>query len=520
MGLLACNASAPELCGAISPAPGEVFAGRIACEDQIPWDSEGVVGDLLLANHQGYAVIRVDPDARYFLHVGGGGVLDFTAWGERDSLAEVIPLVEGAWIRGGDLSWGVDSEGAWAQIQGLADPVPFLDGVTTPSAQVRTTLSAEDLRLSFQGSDELLVLGDAGGTLSEEGLWSYEGSGLELSPVALDLGGAFVSGRTQMEWTSRLQGETGEEAVEPSDLWRPEGLVRVEFDARAFPSRDSRLSAQEAQDKAAAEGAAMLVLGALDEVATAVAVEEPLLRVTGASEARAPGQGRVLAWPFSTKNHRPAHGAVPWEGLSATEVLAVAKGGASRLAMVDLDWALAAGAVEQWDPLPDFLWLNDLDDFHHFRQIWQEGLRIGFVGEMTWVPADAEELPSVAAIQRPLIQMQSTAGNGPALTAERQSTEDPATDEVLISLQMASPEDVQFLRFWTRNYFLGELEISAGVTAETATFFVPSHRDVWVSAEGEKWALGSVLPRTRIALPDLRGDFVRDPNTILDSDTP
>jgi hypothetical protein len=79
---------------------------------------------------------------------------------------------------------------------------------------------------------------------------------------------------------------------------------------------------------------------------------------------------------------------------------------------------------------------------------------------------------------------------------------------------------VQFLRFWTSNYFLGEREISAGKTAETAMVLVPSHRDVWVSAEGEKWALGSVLPRTRIALPDLQGDFVRDPNTVFDGDTP
>lgn len=518
--MLACNASVPELCGPVSPDPGEVFAGQITCEDQIPWGSEGLVGDLLLANHQGYAVVRVDPDARYFLHVGGGGVLDFTAWGENDPIAEVIPLIGGAWIRGGDLSWGVDGGGAWAQVSGSAKPVPFLDGVATSSTQIRTTLNAEGLRLSFEGNDGLLFLGAAGGTLSEDGVWLYERSGFDLSPVVTDLGGAFVSGSNQIEWTPIPQNEAEDEALEPSEPWRPDGLVRVEFGTRAFPSRDSRLSAQAAQEEAAAEGTALLVLGALDEVATAVAMAEPLLRVTGASEARAPGMGRVLSWPFSPKNHRPAHGAVPWEGLSATEILAVAKGGAARLAMVDLSWVLAAGPVEQWDPLPDFLWLDGLDDFHHFRQIWQEGLRVGFLGEVTWVPADAEELPSVAAIQRPLIQMQSIAGNGPALTMEREPTGDPAWDEVLVSVQIESAGEVQFLRFWTSNYFLGERAVLEGKTAETAMVLVPSHRDVWVSAEGEKWALGSVLPRTRIALPDLQGDFVRDPNTIFHGDTP
>jgi hypothetical protein len=520
LGWIGCAGPLPQPCDPLSLGAGEVFSGLIECEAQIPWGAEGLVGDLILANHQGYAVIRVDPDARHFIHVGGGGVVDFSAWDEPDAVAEVIPLVESAWIRGGILRFGESSGLAWAEVSGSLAPIPFLSGGSAAEAHIRFELDAEGLALELKGADGQLFLGEPGGVLSSEGLWSFAGVGVDLVPVVSDLGGAVVSGASVLSWAIVAPTEPEVQPPEPEE-WKPNGMVRVDLGGRSFPSRDSRLSPKASQALAREKGAALLVLGALDEVGVPDVEANEAIRVVGASEARAPGMGRVLAWPFAPKNHRPAHGAVPWEGLTAVEVLAVAKGdAANRLTMVDVDWLLAAGPVEQWDPLPDFIWVEDLAAFHFLRSIWQEGLPLGTVGEMTWIPVSDPNLPSLAALHRPLIALQSSAGTGPALVVDRFETDDDSLDRVEVALQMESVGDVQRLRFWSANQLLGERELEAGETRSSVQFWVPSHRDIWVSAEGEKWGLSSVQLAGNKALPDLQGDFVRHPNAVFDSNAP
>jgi len=519
-GLVGCAAPLERPCGPLFLEPGEVFSGLIACDAQIPWGADGLVGDLLLANHQGYAVLRVDSDALHFLHVGGGTLLDFSAWHVLDPIAEVVPMVDSAWIRGGVLQWGASVDTAWATVSGVLVPVPFLDGEATSEETVQFKLGAEDLVLQMEGADGQLFLGKAGGVFSDEGLWSNGELGVDLSPVEVDLGGAIVSQSTRLEWVpSKPVADQGGAVLDP-EFWRPEGMMRVKFD-RAFPSRDTRSTAVEVQEQAFEEGSALLILGALDEVGVPVVIDNSGLRVVGASEARAPGMGRVLVWPFSPKNHRPAHGAVPWEGLSAVDVLAVAKGGASdRLAMVDGDWLRAAGPTGEWNPFPDFFWVEDLDDFHFLRSIWQEGLPLALVGVVTWVPLEDSQLPSTAALHRPLLQGQSAVGNGPALFVHRKATADEAWDQVEVQLQVAVAGDVDQIHFWTAKSHLGEWAVPSDETNAFVPFFVPSHRDVWVSAEGKKWGLSSVQPASRKALPHLQGDFVRHPNTVFDGDAP
>lgn len=519
-GWVGCAGPILQPCGPLSIGAGEVFSGLIACEAQIPWGAEGLVGDLILANHQGYAVIRVEPDAQHFIHVGGGGVVDFSSWAEPDAVAEVIPLVGSAWVRGGALRWGENSDFAWAEVSGSLAPVPFLNGLGSSEGRIQFELGAEGLSLEFKGADGQLFLGEAGGALSSEGLWSLAGVGVDLAPVDSDLGGAIVSGASVLKWEIVAQADPEIPDSEP-EVWVPEGMVRVELSGRSFPSRDSRLSPKGAQEHAQQRGVALLVLGALDEVGVPDLESNEAIRVVGASEARAPGMGRVLAWPFAPKMHRPAHGAVPWEGLTATEVLAVAQGGAAnRLTMVDVDWVRAAGPVDPWDPRPDFIWVEDLEDFHFLRSIWQEGLSLGTVGEVIWVPVSEPNLPSLAALHRPLIAMQSSAGTGPALAVDRIETDDASWDRVEVRLQMESVGDVHRLRFWTANQLLGERELEGGEIDFSVQFFVPSHRDIWVSAEGEKWALSSVQLAGNKALPDLQGDFVRHPNAVFDSNAP
>jgi hypothetical protein len=499
---------------------GEVFAGQIGCEDMLPAGADGLVGDLMLANSQGYAVIRLDPEAKHFLHVGGGTLIDMALWQGPEWLGELVPLVNKGWIRGASVDWGVDEEGPWAEVVGGSQPLPFLEGSPGEQQQVRYRLSPDAMSLSLEGSDALLFLGEAGGRLSEEGVWIRQELQVDLAPVLQDLGGAIVSSAVGIALI--VQEEVEEEEPDTgTPPWTPTGVARVDFEAHVFPSRDSRDDAETAQGLSAAQGASLTLLGALDEVGVPKWVDEPVSRVLSASEARAPGMGRVFVWPFSAKSHRPANGAVPWEGLSAIEVLAVAKeGAADRRAMVDLQWIQAAGDPQEWDPRPDLVWFEDLDDFHALREIWREGLALGSAGEVTWVPAEGEELPSVAALERPLISLQSCAGNGPVLMAQRQVTEDPSLDQIEVLLRSETPGHLDTLRVWSASQLLADQDIAEQEQEVLTSFLVPVHLDVWVSAEGEDWALSSVLPATKAALPNLSGDFPRDPNAVLDGHTP
>ena len=515
--LLGCASMETENCSALDLQSGEAFAGQVECEEMLPVGAEGVVGDLMLANAQAYLILRVDPASKYFLHVGGGSLIDMAIWQGPEVLAELVPLADGGWIRGGQLTWGVDEAGAWAEVEGSSEPLPFIAGESKASLRVRYRLDLDSVTLQLEGSEAMLFMGEAGGFLGEDGAWQKDQVLLDLSPVEEDLGGAILSAATQIELT---EATLIVEAVPGEPLfWSPVGAARVDLEARAFPSRDSRLDAETAQRVSADDGASLTLLGALDEVGVPREISEATSRVLAASEARAPGMGRVLAWPFSAKSHRPAHGAVPWEGLSATEVLAVAKGeAAGRRAMVDIDWMLAAGEVSGWDPLPDLVWLSNIDDFHALRAIWEEGLALGSVGPVTWVPVEDEEaLPSLAALERPLIQQRSSTGSGPVLFADRQATEDLRWDAVQISVQAKTPERLEVLRVWSAHQLLFE-EVLEGELQ--ASVFVPAHLDVWVSAEGEDWALSSVLQRTQASPPGLSDVLSWGVNPALGGNSP
>ena len=502
------------------PGPGEVQIGVLHCAEEIPAYAEGQVGDLLLANEEVYAIVRTDPASKYFLHVGGGTLVDFGLWDEPEVVGELVPVFSGAWVRSGELVWGQDGSVVWARVEGVAEPIGFLGADASLEASIEFRLSTSGTKLGFSGSDSVLFLGEEGGFLTSSNTWEEDGQRLEMGELLLDLGGAvWMDGReVVIDFSAPSSEEEPGSDLDPSANWRPEGFARVDFQTHAYPSRDSRVDALSAQNASAQSGAALTLLTAIDEVVVLKENDEAPNRVLSASLAKTLMEGSVLSWPWAPKNHRPAHGAIPWEGLGALDVLALAKAGDSRRGLVDLDWVNAAGPMEDWNPVPELVWLDGLSDFHEMRARWNWGASLGFAGPVTWVPVATVELPSLAELERPLLQQRSVAGNGPVLDVERLVGEDSSWDQLTVSVQLDQAQSNVMLSVWSPNHLLDERVFSEAADVLEWVTQVPSHLDVWVSFEGDGWAVSSVRLASRRAAPDLQGGLMRRTDAVFDGD--
>ena len=118
------------------PASGEVRVGLVECEEALPSGANGAVGDLMIANSEVYAIIRLDSEAKYFLHVGGASLVDMAQWGLRESVAEAVPLTQGRWMRSSEVTWGLDEQGAWIGVEGIAEPLHFLEAEPPKSQRI------------------------------------------------------------------------------------------------------------------------------------------------------------------------------------------------------------------------------------------------------------------------------------------------------------------------------------------------------------------------------------------------
>tara|TARA_B100000700_G_C14268305_1_gene500244 strand:- start:47 stop:388 length:342 start_codon:yes stop_codon:yes gene_type:complete len=110
------------------------------------------------------------------------------------------------------------------------------------------------------------------------------------------------------------------------------------------------------------------------------------------------------------------------------------------------------------------------------------------------------------------------AGNGPVLDVERREGEDPSWDEIQVSVQLSEAQDNGTLRVWSPNHLLDEQVFNASMDVLEWVTHVPSHLDVWVSFEGEQWAVSSVRLASRRAAPDLHGDVMRGADAVFNGD--
>lgn len=200
-------------------------------------------------------------------------------------------------------------------------------------------------------------------------------------------------------------------------LWRAfssDASVLAAIAQEVSPDVDTLSSAEEAANALAGEGVGFAVMVADDEIpGVTVDVHDPVLAVPASRAAEL-----VWSWPWSANGKRPAHGAVPWEGLSALDLLAASEGGQSqaRRTVVRAAW-VAQARVEapprEWSPRPDLLWMADLGDLPTYLALLDDWVDIAPVSERTWIARGPDR--NVAAVEAGLVDGATTAGSGARL---------------------------------------------------------------------------------------------------------
>jgi hypothetical protein len=244
---------------------------------------------------------------------------------------------------------------------------------------------------------------------------SWVGLGAGRWQLSLDAGPLYERQRREIS----LDGSRKQLELVLEGRGAPAGWALADLMVEAWPSREDRTSPARALAQAAARGVRFAVLGAPDEVAT-VALWQPWdhrLRATSGSWAASDAQGRVLAWPVSSNRRKPAHGAVSWSGLGAEDILRVAQGGAGqhRLLAVDAAWLEAAGPSFAWDPRPDMLRLEVLEDLELALTLYDSWVPVTLCGPSTWVWLGHDDPFAVEEIERSLLRGATVAGTGPFL---------------------------------------------------------------------------------------------------------
>jgi hypothetical protein len=192
------------------------------------------------------------------------------------------------------------------------------------------------------------------------------------------------------------------------------GGVQADLAIEAAPDADDVTWCRDGLHEAYTRGAKWTVAIADDEVPEySRRAHDEIIASVGS---RVPGW--LWSWPWSPNSERPGHGAVP-HGLGALDTLAVSEGGQSRARrhVVTAAWAQAATAEAPawtWEPVPDAMWLDDLDDLPTFLSLLDAWLVLSVAGPVTWVqPVGALDEPAVEAS---LVNATAGAGNGPRLT--------------------------------------------------------------------------------------------------------
>jgi hypothetical protein len=213
------------------------------------------------------------------------------------------------------------------------------------------------------------------------------------------------------------------------------------------PDASADRSPRDAGTALAGEGVDFAVLLADDTVPTVdIDVHDDVLAVA-ASRA----DGEAWSWPWSPNSRRPAYGAVPWEGLGAGDLLAALEGGESnaRLTVVDAGWvdrARTEASPLDWDPRPDALWLDDLDDLPTYLGLLADWVDIAPLGPRTWIGIDAAR--NVAAAEAGIVDGRTTAGTGPRLTVTRGSHY-PGGWQVRVNVDAARWMAMRAVSVWT-----------------------------------------------------------------------
>ncbi|MDG1483806.1 MAG: hypothetical protein P8R54_29715 [Myxococcota bacterium] len=173
--------------------------------------------------------------------------------------------------------------------------------------------------------------------------------------------------------------------------WAVTPAVLADLALLTAPDASERRDDDDILDEAAAAGVGFAVLVARDEVSSASPGASSHVFARAGSQSN--GIGQPVAWSWSPSS-KPAHGAAPWEGLSAEDLLSVMARRDGRTTIVGTDWLTEAAAPLSWLPAPDMVRVTGLADLDTLIALYDRWLALPPVGPLTWV----EGLEAYAAV--------------------------------------------------------------------------------------------------------------------------
>ncbi len=180
-----------ESCDARSLEEGQVRARRIPCDDEAIEGGDARRADYLLENAVARYGVRHPGAPLTLLGTGGGTLIDAATPGGEDTLAELVPLVEGGWLCETTLELEQGEGSAAIHVHGVPCPVTFLDW-SSPASDVPITityrLEADSPVLTVEGHQGAWLLPVAGAQASGATL-RVDGSMLAMDGQPLDYGG-------------------------------------------------------------------------------------------------------------------------------------------------------------------------------------------------------------------------------------------------------------------------------------------------------------------------------------------
>ena len=392
-----------------------------------------------------------------------------------------------------------------AQTQGLQPVRPgWRSG---PAVEPGTDLT---LPLGPEGRLDLTVTDSQGRPIAATVLWQGErhatdlgGSTVDLppgsGPLTVQAGPAYEAVTLDpVRVLERPSLTVSLERVQPDDAFIGH------FGVLAAPDRETLRSSTDAVEGAVAQGAAVVVVSARDEVAQR---SEPLRLsrdlVVWAGTTAAPPEGSLLAFPYTGALRQPAHGAAPWPGLDPLEVLSW-MGRSGRFVAVSSGWADAAGPPWTWPLLPRFFLLDSPSDLNGWFSLLDQGVDLAPLGPVTWLEGfpTTELSPTEAA--RALTQGPLTAGNGPRVTLVRRLALNVQRDAATLSVTCSGPSwmPIRTLELLGPDGVLATFEVTQPRAPQISAEWFTPEPPPWVVAQCTGDAAPPLVPETVWAVSD------------------
>lgn len=385
-----------------------------------------------------------------------------------EALGEVIEVdgvaTDAEWVeawRGGDrlLRLPVGADGAFA------GPVPAETSLLVPVAEGRRNgvgvAPGAGLALAAGPSGLLRVraVDDAGLDLFATVRWGDQvhvippgGAALPVGPGVEDAlvwaGPAF-----EAAWLGALEVPDDGEA-EASVLLRrvtdTEEAVLARIGEQAWPDVQERRWSADILESLVGQGVGYAVLVADDEIAQDRSAEPHVadaVAVRSGSRAATDAVGQPVAWPWTANTAHAAHGAAPWPGLSADDLLAVMRGTSPREVVVDLQWLAAAQDIVPGAVPATALRLSGPQDTAAWLAWVDDGLALPVVGPWTWVEGLDAQAYSAVDVEARIYQGATIATTGPRIRVdidgagpgERVATDDMPVGEVVARIRVDTP---------------------------------------------------------------------------------